>query len=61
MGKNNINLVICAIVCITFLEAIALSNGINGTIFKIVLAAIAGFVGLVIPTPKLLRVKVNGR
>jgi uncharacterized membrane protein YbhN (UPF0104 family) len=48
-------IVITAIICISILELIALSQGINGTILTMVIAAIAGLAGLVIPTPKGLR------
>lgn len=40
--------VITAICAITILEAIALFNGINGTGFSLVIAAIAGLAGYVI-------------
>ena len=45
------SVLITAICCLTFLEAIALCNGINGTLFALVVAAIAGMGGWVIPAP----------
>lgn len=42
--------IVCTgLVCITVLELYALSQGINGTLFKMVLVAIAGGIGLIIP------------
>lgn len=39
------------IVCLTALEIFALSQGINGTLFTIVVAVIAAAIGVVIPNP----------
>lgn len=36
---------ITAMICITVLEAAALFNGVNGTVFMIVIAALAGLGG----------------
>jgi len=36
---------VVAMVCITTLEAVALSQGINGTVFMLVIAALAGLGG----------------
>ena len=46
------SVVITAIVCLTILELYALSQGINGQLFTLTLAAIAGAVGYVIQAPK---------
>ena len=47
--------IICTgLVCLTGLECFALSQGINGTVLKLVLIAIAGVIGISIPTPKVL-------
>ena len=44
--------VICVgIVCLTILECMALSMGINGTLLKVVLVVIAGLGGYTIPSP----------
>ncbi len=46
------SVLITGIICLTLLEAWALYNGVNGTLFTIVIAAIAAAIGVVIPTPK---------
>ena len=48
------NIIITGIFCLTVLEIFALRNGINGTVFTIVVAIIAGAIGVTIPTPKIL-------
>jgi hypothetical protein len=40
-----------ALVCLTILELYAISQGIDGVIFGIVLMIIAGIVGIIIPNP----------
>ncbi len=52
--KNNAEVCI-AILCVTVLEMAALFNGINGTMFSISIAIIAGLAGLVIPTPNFMK------
>ena len=52
-NKIDWRIVCIGIVCITGLEIFALYNGINGTLFTIVVAIIAGAIGVTIPTPKL--------
>ena len=47
--------VIVGILCLTILEAIALMNGINGTMFALVCTLIAGAVGVSIPTPNFMK------
>ncbi len=44
-------IVITAIICLTVLEAVALLNGVNGTLFTIMIAVIAGLAGFTIPSP----------
>ena len=44
-------IVITSLVCLTVLEIYALSQGINGTIFTIVMVAIAAIAGITIPNP----------
>jgi amino acid permease len=56
-SKNKTQIIICAIVCIAFIEAIALSNGIDGIVLSTVIATITGLVGLIIKTPKILSIK----
>lgn len=46
--------VVVAIICITILEGIALSKGINGTYFTLVVGAVAGLAGLATKRPKIL-------
>jgi len=46
-------IVIVAILGLTILEIVALLNGINGTMLRIVVILIAGLGGWVIPTPKI--------
>jgi len=42
--------VICtALICITILESIALSKGINGTLLTVVIGALCGVIGWRIP------------
>ena len=43
--NENTKIVMMAIACLTALEAIALSQGINGTFFSIIVATIAGLAG----------------
>ena len=50
---NDWKIILCAIICIASLEVVALLNGINGTILRIVIAAIAGLAGLMVPKPKM--------
>ena len=45
------SVLITAICCLTLLEIVALMNGIDGTLLMIVIAAIAGMGGWVIPAP----------
>ena len=47
--------VITAIICLTFLELVALYSGINGTLFTFVVGAICALVGVSLPTPKFLK------
>lgn len=53
-GGFKLNKIITAIICITFLEMIALLKGINGTILTLIIATIAGLAGLATKTPKIL-------
>jgi hypothetical protein len=45
MSKEKIISVTVAVVCITFLEALALLKGIDGQVFSIAVGAIAALVG----------------
>jgi hypothetical protein len=49
--KIDWRIVCVGLLCLTALEIVALSNGINGTLLKIVLIAIAGVIGITIPNP----------
>ncbi len=53
--KMKTGIVITAIVCLTLLELAALYQGINGSLFTIIIAVVAGLAGLVLPTPKILK------
>jgi len=44
-------IIITGIVCLTILEIVALLNGVNGTLFTIIIAIIAGTLGITIPNP----------
>lgn len=46
---------ICAIICLTALEIVALLNGINGTVLRMVTIMIALCAGVIIPTPKVFK------
>lgn len=50
MEDKNI-IVLAAIAGLVILEAIAILNGINGTMLKIVIAAVAGLGGWTMPFP----------
>jgi len=54
MKKIDKSIVICAIICISLLEAFALYQGVNGAMLRIVLIILALIAGVVIPTPKAL-------
>lgn len=45
------------ILCITVLELYALSQGMNGTLFALVVGLIAASIGVVLPQPKFLKRK----
>ena len=47
--KVDWRIVCVALVCLTGLEIYALSQGINGTIFSVVIAIIAGIAGYTLP------------
>ena len=49
--------VMTAIIGLVILEAIALFNGINGTLFSMIVAAVAGLGGYIIPSGKAKEVK----
>ena len=51
--KIDYRIVVTGLVCITALELYSLNQGMNGTLLKTVLVAIALAIGITIPTPKL--------
>ncbi len=51
MKRQNITLATTAIIAIAILEAIALIQGVNGAVFGIVVAVIAGLAGYKIKPP----------
>lgn len=50
--KIDWKIVVTGLICLTVLEVVALMNGINGTLLKIVLMVIALAIGVTIPTPQ---------
>lgn len=52
-SKVDWRIVVTALVCITLLEIVALNQGFNGTLLKLVLVVIAGIGGWTIPQLKL--------
>ena len=50
-NKVDWRIVCVGLICITALEIYALSQGINGTLLKMVLMVIAGGIGLILPNP----------
>jgi len=55
MAKTNYKVVMTAIIGLVILECVAMYYGINGTMYAIIIAAIAALAGIVIPTPKSLK------
>ncbi len=55
--KIDWRIVCTGLVCLTALEVYALSMGMNGTLLKIVLIAIAGAIGMTIPLDKIIKIK----
>ena len=53
--KTDWRIICVGMVCLTAAEIFALSQGINGTIFAIFVAVIAGTIGVTIPTPNILK------
>ena len=51
MDKIDWKIVVVGIICLTILEIVALSNGINGTLFSLVIAIIGCAIGVMIPNP----------
>jgi len=49
--KIDYRIVCVGLICLTVLEIVALMNGINGTLLKTVLIAIALAIGITIPNP----------
>jgi len=49
--KIHWKIVVCGIIALTVLECVALFNGINGTIFTIIIAIIGAAIGVTIPNP----------
>ena len=52
--KSKNKIIITGLICITFLEAIALAKGINGTLLTVVIGVIAAVLGVAVPTPKVM-------
>lgn len=50
--------IVCTgLICLTVLEVYALSMGINGTLLKIVLIAVAGVIGISVPLDTFIKSK----
>lgn len=45
-------IVVCGIICLTVLEVVALYNGINGTLFSLVVMIIGLAIGVTLPQVK---------
>jgi len=54
-GRVDPRVIMVGMICLTVLEIVALYNGINGTMFTMVVAAVAAAMGVLIPTPKWVR------
>lgn len=50
MRDINWKVIVTGIICLTVLEITALLNGINGTLFTIIVAVIGAAIGVTIPT-----------
>ena len=57
MKKIKKDIVIVAVLCITILEVAALIAGIDGQLFTLIIAVIAGLAGLVMPQPSIISKK----
>ena len=55
MRIKNGRIVIAAIISLTVLEVVALSKGIDGALFSLVAAAIAGLAGWSFPQPSFMK------
>ncbi len=55
-GHQKVKIIMTAIIAIAVLEIIALLKDINGVLFTTVLVVIAALAGVMIPTPKILKV-----
>jgi hypothetical protein len=53
--KVDKSIVKTAIVSLALLECVALTNGINGTLYSVIIAVIAGLGGLVTEKPKIFK------
>jgi amino acid permease len=49
------NIIITGIICITILEICAIFNGVDGVLLTGVIAVIAAAIGVILPTPKILK------
>lgn len=49
--EDKTKIIIAAISGIVILEAVALFNGINGSLLALVVAAISGLAGYILPSP----------
>lgn len=48
-------IVVSGIICLTVLEIVALMNGINGTLFSLVVVIIGVAIGVTIPSDKFIK------
>jgi len=55
MKQIDWRIVCTGLLCLTVLETYALSMGINGTLLKVVLIAIASVIGIAIPLDKFIK------
>lgn len=54
-SERSDSVLIAVIAAFTILGSIAILKGLNGILFSVVIAAIAGIVGLKFPTPKFMK------
>lgn len=49
--KIDYRVIIAGLACLTLLECVAMNNGINGWLLRLVVVIIAGVIGVTIPNP----------
>ena len=49
------HVIITGVICLTFLEIMAMALGFNGVLLRTVMIVIAAAIGITLPTPKLIK------